>query len=153
MKEVRNAIADYLLSLSEITSQLGTFKSVPAVFNSSPVPPAATGRYVVIRDAVTDGPFETKDPQDAPTDMIITRGREVVHDVAVYQDQTGDGSELEAVATLIRKRLNRHLLTISGYTTLIARAYGPINAPGSEEMDNQVDGRIVTVALTVIENP
>jgi hypothetical protein len=153
MRESRNAIADHLLGLSAITSRISTFKGVPAIFSTSPIPPSAAGRYIVIRDAHVDDAFETKKPQDAPSDMAITAGRVVMHDVAVYEDQTGDSSVVEDVALLIREGLNRVLIPISGYGTLIAKAVGPVAAPESETVSQEVVGRIVTVELTVIKRP
>jgi hypothetical protein len=152
VKEIRNAMADRLLAMSSVTSQVSTFRGVPAIFSTSPVPPAATGTFIVIRDASSDVPWESK-VNDAIPDYVATKGREVSHDVAIYQDQTGDSSVLEDLAKTVRDAFHRYPLTVSGYGTLIAKAFGPITAPMSEEMDNQVDGRLITVELTVIKNP
>jgi hypothetical protein len=147
----QNALADRLLSLTEVTALVGTFRSLPAIFSESPVPPSATGRYIVIRDAHVDEPWESKEPQSAPTDMIITRGRMVHHDIGIYEDTTGDSSTVEDLAELVRNAFNRYLLPISGYGTLIAKARGPIKVSDDENIDNQVDGRVVTVELTIIK--
>jgi hypothetical protein len=153
MRVVRNAIADRLLALPQVTTNIATFYGEPAIFTRSPVPPAASGRFIVIRDSHIDEPFETKTPSNPPADYVATMGREVHHDIGIYQDQTGDSSDLEDLALYIRKAFNRYPLSISGYGTLIARTSGPIEAPASEEQNEEVDGRLITVILTVIEKP
>lgn len=149
MREVRDAAANRLLGLSPVTDLLGTFRGVPSVFAGSPIPPSVVGRYIVIRDAHIDEAWETKQ-SDTP-DGTATIGRTVEFDVAAYQDQTGDTSDLEDLSRIIRDAFHRHQLAVSGYGTLIAKASGPVEAPGSEEEVNQVEGRIVTVNLTIIK--
>lgn len=153
MKVVRNAIADRLLALSGVTSNIATFRGIPAVFTESPIPPSATGRIIVVRDSHIDLPFETKTPSDPPADYVPTLGREVEHDIAIYENQTGDSEGLEDLALFIRESFNRYPLAVSGYGTLIAKTRGPIEASNNEEDEQEVDGRIVTVALTVIKAP
>lgn len=153
MKVVRNAIADRLLSLSDVTSRISLFRGVPAVFSQSPIPSSAEGTYIVVRDAHVDLEFATKTPTNAPADYVATRGRDVEHDIAIYADQTGDASDLEDLALIVRESFNRHPLTISGYGTLVARARGPIEVPQGEAGESYVDGRLITVALTIIKRP
>jgi hypothetical protein len=108
-----------------------------------------------VRDAHSDIPWETKVNDDIAVGPLVqgTLGRIVEHDIAVYEDQTGDSSDLEDLAVIIRNGINRKapLITISGYGTLIAKASGPVEAPQSEALDNQVEGRLVTVQLTIIK--
>lgn len=153
MRVVRDALADRLLSLPYVTTRVGTFRGAPAIFSMSPIPPAAEGRVIVVRDAHIDIPFETKTPSDPPPDYVATLGRTVEHDIAIYEDQTGDSSELEDLALYIRDAFNRYSLSVSGYGTLIATTRGPLEAPGSEDVMNEVDGRLVTVVLTIIKSP
>jgi len=153
VKETRNAIADRLLANGDVTSQIGTYFSVPSIFSLEPVPSAVQGRYIVVRAAHVDvETLPTKTPYNPPADMIITRAREVHHDIAVFEDQTGDSSDLENLSRIIRDAFHRQSasIAVSGYGVLIAKATGPVATSESEEMVNQVDGRVVTVELTVI---
>ena len=139
-----------LMSLGAVTSGVSTFRGVPSIFATSPIPPSATGRYIVVRDAHSDEPWDTKQ-MDQPADGYVgSLGRIVVFDIGIYEDQTGDGSALENLSKIVRDAFHRYQLPVSGFGTLIARASGPINASDDEIMENQVEGRIVTVSLTVI---
>lgn len=151
MRETRNAIVTRLLSLSAVTSRVSTFRGQPAIFAMDIIPPTASGRYIAVRDAHIDVAFETKQPDNPPADYVPTIGREVHHDIGIYEDTTGDDSVLADLGRIVRQAFHRHPLACSGYGTLIARADGPINSPNDDDEVNQVNGRIVTVALTVIQ--
>lgn len=153
MRVVRDALYSRLVAVSGLTTVLSTFRGAPAIFNEGLVPPSAEGRYVVIREAAIDIPFESKQAADAPSDYVPSVGRYLEHDIGCYEPDTGDSSGLEDLALLIRDSLHRHPLSISGYGTLIAKALGPVNAPRGETDEIYDNGRIVTVALTIIKAP
>lgn len=138
MKVVQFGIYEALVALSGVASAMSTFKGLPAIFTDDEVPGKAQFPYTHIRPAMLNEPWDTKN---------VTFGRLVAIDVAVYQANTGDSSLCDDVAEIIRNRLHRQAVTISGYGTLIAQASGPVQAP----TDDQVYGRIVTATVTIIK--
>lgn len=137
MKVVQFGILDAVLALSGVASVMSTYRGAPAIFTDDEVPGSAQFPYTHIRPAMLNEPWDAKN---------VTLGRLVAIDVAVYQANTGDSSLVDDVAEIIRNRLHRQAVTISGYGTLIAQAAGPIQAP----TDDQVYGRIVTATMTII---
>jgi hypothetical protein len=137
MREVLNGLYDRLASIPEIVADLSTYMSNPAIFTRDPVPVDAVTRYIVVEDAFDDGPFDTK----------TTLGREVLHDIFVYDTETGDASLAERVARNVRDVLHRQNLTVSGYGTLVAVANGPRVAP----TDDHIYGRVVTARFQLIK--
>jgi hypothetical protein len=138
MREVQNGLYDRLASIPEIVADLSIYQGAPAIFTREPVPHDAVDRYIVVGDAIGDEPYDTK----------TTLGREVLHDIVVYDSETGDASVVERVATLVRDVLHRQNLTISGYGVLVAVASGPVVAP----TDDLVYGRVVTARFNLIQN-
>jgi hypothetical protein len=139
MTATQNALYDVVSVLADVTGWVGTYRSEVAVFTRSPIPPQVSGKYIVIRDALTDipGVGETKE----------TRGRFVAHDIALYKDANGDPSDLQDVAEAVRDALHRNQIPVSGYgNALIVKASGPVEAD-----EDQVYGRIVTVSLELVK--
>lgn len=153
MKAVRDAMVVHMLGTSGIASAVSTFRGQPAIFARSPIPPSAAGTYIVVRDSHIDDAFESKWGPNDPADYVPTKGRSVEHDIGVYTDQEGDSSALEELAISVRNAFHRVPISVSGYGVLIAAARGPIEAPFSESVAEYVDGRIITVALTLISEP
>lgn len=137
MKQFQIGIYDALIGLPEVAGRMSTFRGAPAIFTDDEVPGKAQFPYCHIRPAMLDEPWETKN---------VTHGRLVAVDVAVFQVNSGDSSLVDEVGQVIRDRLNKQAVTISGWGTLIAAAAGPIQAP----TDDQVYGRIVTATVTII---
>lgn len=139
MTATQNSLFDVVSALSAVTGWVGTYRGADAVFTRSPVPPQVDGNYIVVRDSFTDVPGigETK----------TSRGRLVVHDIAVYKTADGDPSDVQDVAEAIRDALHRNQIPVSGYgNALIVKAFGPVEAD-----NDQVYGRIVTVSLELIK--
>lgn len=153
MQAVRDAIADRLLGLTEITDLIAIYRGVPAIINTEPVPRDVTGLYIVVRDAFYDVEFGTKTPSNPPADLIVTRGRIVYHDIAMYEESSGNSTNLEIVSLLVRDAFNRYPLPVSGWGTLIAKTRGPTTTSSDPATEEHADGRVVTVELTVIKQP
>jgi hypothetical protein len=137
MTQVQDGIYERLASITEITSQISTYMSKPAIFTRSRIPGDAVARYIVIDDAIGDVPWDTK----------TTLGREVLHDIFTYDFESGDPSVVQNVAELVRDVLHRQHINVSGYGPLIAVVSGPIVAP----TDDQVYGRVVTARYNLIK--
>ena len=138
MTSVQDGIYDRLAGTTEITSQISTYRGGPAIFTRDRIPGDAVHRYIVIDDAIGDVPYDTK----------TTLGREVLHDIFVYDFESGNPKIVQDVAELVRDVLHRQDLTVSGYGTLIAVVQGPIVAP----TDDRVYGRVVTARFNLIRN-
>jgi hypothetical protein len=138
MTSVQDGIYQRLASVTEITSQISTYLGNPAIFTRSRIPGDAVTRYIVIDDAIGDEPYDTK----------TTTGREVLHDIFVYDFESGDPSICQNVAELVRDVLHRQHITVSGYGPLIAVVNGPIVSP----TDDEVIGRVVTARYNLIKN-
>lgn len=139
MLAVKNAIFDRLAGAASVTARIGTFKGVPAIFSRQPIPPTASGTYIVIPDAIGDdaGVGDTK----------TTLGRDVAHDLGIYADETGDPAAVEQLAEIVRDLFHREPLIVDGYgSALVSRVSGPIEAPAEPE----IYGRIVTVSFSII---
>ncbi len=137
MTAVQNAMHARLVGIAGITSLVGTFQSLPAIFTGANIPNPMVGTYVVIHDSLVNDPFDTK----------TSVGRVLETDIGTYADESGDVTEVQAIAELIRDAFHREPLTVVGFGTLIARARGPIQVPTEQQMY----GRIVTVQLTLIK--
>jgi hypothetical protein len=138
MTSVQDGIYQRLASVTEITSQISTYLGNPAIFTRSRIPGDSVTRYIVIDDAIGDEPYDTK----------TTTGREVLHDIFVYDFESGDPSICQNVAELVRDVLHRQHITVSGYGPLIAVVNGPIVSP----TDDEVIGRVVTARYNLIKN-
>lgn len=137
MTRVQDGIYQRLAGVTEITSQINSYKGKPAIFTRSHVPGDAPARYIVIEDALADNPWDTK----------TTDGREVLHDIKFYDFESGDPSTVQDVAEIARDALHRKPVTVSGYGGLIAVVVGPIAMP----TENQVYGRVITARFNIIK--
>lgn len=138
MTSVQDGIYQRLAGVTEITSQINSYRGSPAIFTRSRVPGDAVQRYIVIDDAIGDEPYDTK----------TTLGREVLHDIFVYDFESGDPSVCQNVAELVRDVLHRQHINVSGYGPIIAVVNGPIVSPS----DDRVYGRVVTARFNLIKN-
>ena len=116
-----------------LTALLSTYGASKGIFSTVPVPEDARPPYIVI-NLVNDQPHDSK----------ATRGREQVWDIGCYAAETGSLSALETIAERVRTLFHRHILTVTGYTTIIAEAS---ITPGVN--DNQIYGLIVTIRLVM----
>lgn len=139
MRAVKDGYHARIVGISAITSRLASYRGAPAVFTRSPVPSDASFPFVVIRDSLSDDPFDTK----------TTIGREVVNDIGIYTDANGNPELVEDIAERIRDAVHRNPVTVSGYGSFIAIAIGPVEAPTDD--DDRVYGRIVQARLTSIK--
>jgi hypothetical protein len=130
MKVLREAFVVRLLDTPDVASRLSTILSVPAIFTRRPIPEMARPPYVIVGGPVTDEPWDTK----------TTVGREILTDIFVYAEETGDESLVEEIAEAAREAIHRKPVAAVGYGVLVQRVSGPLEAPASG-----LYGRVISV--------
>lgn len=139
MKEVTKAIFDRLNGDATLTGGLAAYPAAAgtkAIFSRRPVPPDAVPPWVVIQE-VSGIPFDTK----------TSRGRDLLYDVSVFADATGSIVTVEDLVERCRTLLHRHLLSVAGWTTIIADVTGPVEAP----TDETLYGRTISLRLVLTQ--
>lgn len=132
-----------LLASSSITARLPAYKGSLAIFTRRPVPADAPYPMIVV------SPDITVTDEDGLSDMrpLIER------DVAVYgrNDTAEKYRTVEELAYNVRTLFHRqrHVLTVSGWSTAQIIARGPRPAPVD---DDQTVGRVVTLTIRLAED-
>ncbi len=109
-----------------------------SIFMYAPVPSASRRPFVVWAHSSTAHPVDTKN----------SSGREVTRLIGCYDNSTGTYDTVEAIAERIRYLFHRQILTVTGYTMILAEAHGPIIAPADDQMTDYV--RMVTPSTPVL---
>ncbi len=138
MQPLTQAIYNQMANDSTLTGMLSTYSGGPAIFMYSPIPSAATRPLVVCANSIEDKPFDTK----------TSTGREVTRLIGCYDVSTGTYDTVEAIAERVRYLFHRQILTVTGYTMILAEAKGPIIAPADDQMTDYV--RMVTPSTPVL---
>ena len=127
------AIYDRLAGDAILTGLLATYKGLPAIFTTDPVPGDTGIPYIVTAGEITQAPSDTK----------TTRGRDLIRDVRCYAVADGSAVVIETIAERVYELLHRQKLMINGYQWVISNCGGPIVA---DEKDFY--GRIISLSLT-----
>lgn len=139
MKEVTQALYTRLHGDGTLAAALANYPAAgptKAVFSRRPVPPDALPPWVVIQE-VSGIPFDTK----------TSRGRDLLYDVSVFGNATGSIAAVEDLVERCRTLLHRHLLSVAGWTTIIADVTGPVEAP----TDETLYGRTISLRLVLTQ--
>lgn len=136
MQPLTQAIYNQMANDSTLTGMLSSGAS--SIFMYAPVPSASTRPFVVCANSIADQPFDTK----------TTTGREVTRLIGCYDVSTGTYDTVEAIAERVRTLFHRVILTVAGYTMILAEAKGPIIAPADDQMTDYV--RMVTPSTPVL---
>lgn len=142
MSAITQAFFDRLTGDTALTGQLGTYNGGPSVFTKIPLPAdfdiAANGPYILTtgESSQTPGEIDTKN----------SAGRVIDRDVRCFADLALSPSTIEDIAERVRDLFHRQAINMTGFTTTIAEATGPIEADEDDAL-----GRIVTVSLTLAE--
>jgi len=130
---------------NQMANDTGTGGLVPmlasgtsSIFMYAPVPSASTRPFVVCANSIKDKPVDTKN----------SSGREVTRLIGCYDSSTGTYDTVEAIAERVRILFHRVILTVTGYTMILAEASGPIIAPADDQMTDYV--RMVTPSTPVL---
>lgn len=142
MKVATKAIYDRLVGDATLVSLLGgnTYNpagaagALPPVFSPRPIPSDAPLPLVAIHP-ISGANFDSK----------THRGRDLLYDISVFTKATGSEVALEDIVERVRLLLHRYLLSVTGWTTLIAEVTGPVEAPADETLY----GRTLTLRLVL----
>jgi hypothetical protein len=138
---VSGPVYDRMASDAVLVALLATFDGeslgdVPAIFLDMPyVPDTAQLPYVWSYGNVGDSPDDTK----------VDRGNEISFDIGCYTENLGNKQLVTEIAERVVFLFHRHELAITGATTVIASASGPVPA----ETDETVLGLMVKIRLRV----
>lgn len=138
-------IRSAILAEGAITTLLGKYKNVAAVFTRRPVPAESETPLVIVNDPASLIDARSSLAKDSP--MIVI-------DLAIYGNKGAPGSsvdqtrDVQEVGMLIRELFNRNrwALSPSGFHVIDVRAAGPVPAPVDD--DNTI-GRIVTLTVSL----
>lgn len=136
MSALTQAIYDTLAGDVTLANLLAAYKGLPGVFTTRPVPGDAELPYVISAGEVSTLPWDTK----------LTRGREVLRDIAVYAEASGDAIVVEEIAERVRGLFHRRALSIGGYNWIISSVTGPVAQDG-----DGVYGRILSLTVKAEE--
>lgn len=136
MKVLQDAIFDRLAGSATITAGIGTFQGVPAIFTRFPIPGGAPARRITISSSISDDPWDTK----------TSTGREVITDITVWTEESGDPSLVESLAEEVRALFHREPVDVTGYGNFIAVVGGPI-----ENDDDQMYGRVISMRHVLVK--
>jgi len=136
MKALQDAIFTRLASSATITAGIGTFAGVPAIFTRRPVPGKAPARRITISPSIGDESWDTK----------TSGGRDVITDVIVWHEESGDPSLVESLAEEVRDLFHRKPVDVVGYGNWLCECGGPI-----ENDDDQMYGRVITMRHVLVK--
>jgi len=130
MDETTQAIFDVMDADTLLVSLLSTFDGEPAIFTMKEVPPDAKRPYIWSYADITNTPFESKD----------LRGRSVVRDIWIVDDDKGDEDLVAQIANRVQLIFHRVVMTI-GIGNMRTVASGPRVGMSGDD----ITARIVTV--------
>lgn len=119
---------------SVLAGLLAPFGSSSAIFTAKTVPPDAKRPYIWTYGDVSDTEADSSDKE------IVCR--EVVRDIWIVADDTGDEDQVMEIANRVRDLLHRSTLAI-GTSNMRTAASGPRVGP----TEGEVTARIVTVTF------
>lgn len=139
MVDLSEPIRDAILSSSDITSLLDSYKSSYPVFTRRPVPDDAPPIVIVISQDVTS------DYQDGINDFRPV----IVRDVVVFgpNEPASQFRRVQQIARHIHSLFHhsRHVLNVQDWTTVLIIATGPVSLP----QDDQTVAEAVTIQVTL----
>lgn len=130
------AIYDVLAGDAQLVGMLESYKGLPGVFTTHPVPGDAQAPYVVTVGEVVQVPFDTK----------TSRGRDLIRDVRAYAPANGDNVTVEAIIERARWLLHRRPLAVAGFGWVLSNVTGPIAVDESNYY-----GRSISVSVKLQE--
>lgn len=133
MRALSTALFTRLIGDATLTALLGTTAGAASVFAKRPIPSGAG--YPLVISATVVG--------DVAADMMVSQGRAVQRDIALYGKLATDYDKVQDAAERVRVLFHRRPLTVNGYQTIDVLASGPIDAPA----EPQEIGRIVTLTI------
>lgn len=136
MQPLTQAIYNQMANDSTLTAMLSSGAS--SIYMYAPIPSAATRPLIVCANSVADKAVDTKN----------SSGREITRLIGCYDNSTGTYDTVEAIAERVRFLFHRQILTVTGYTMILAEAKGPIIAPADDQMTDYV--RMVTPSTPVL---
>lgn len=119
---------------SVLAALLAPFGAGLAIFTGKTVPPDAKRPYIWTYGDVSDVEADSSDKQ------VVCR--EVVRDIWIVADDTGDEDKIMEIANRVRDLLHRSVLAI-GTSNMRTAAAGPRVGPS----EGEVTARIVTVTF------
>ena len=119
--EILSPLRSTIVSMTAITSKLGTYNGSPSVHTRRPVPEDAGYPMIVI------GPIAARGDEDGVNDSRPV----VVVDLNTYGEQTEQYREVEEVADLLYQLLHRQraAITVDNFSVIDLRCSGPVPAP------------------------
>jgi hypothetical protein len=136
MKVLQDAIHARLVASAIITAGVGTYAGVPAVFTRVPVPGKAPDRRITISSSISDGSWDTK----------TSTGRDVLTDVNIWTEESGDPSLVESLAEEVRDLFHRKPVDVVGYGNWLCECGGPI-----QNDDDQLYGRVISMRHVLVK--
>lgn len=136
MSVLTAALYDVLAGDAPLVAMIESYKGLPAIFTTHPVPGDAKAPYLVTVGEVTQVPWDTK----------TTRGRDLIRDVRAYAPADGNTIPVEAIIERVRALLHRRPIGIDGFQWVISNVTGPI---ALDEKDYY--GRVVSLSLKAQE--
>ena len=133
MRALSSALYNRMATDPALTDKLGKLGSAPAIFTKRPIPDAATRPIIVAATIVSD----------VDADILVTQGREIQRDIAVYGAAPAQYEQVVDAAERVRELFHRYRLPVPGWRTVSIRARGPIDAPA----EPQEIGRVVTLLI------
>ncbi len=138
MMDIAPAIYAKLAASAAVTTRVSAYRSLPAIFTSSPVPVDALRPFVVSAGDISSVP---DDCYGGPL------GYEIVRDVGCYADANGSSLTINALASAVRAALHRQRLILAGATHIMTVCTNIVVAPS----DETIVGRILTFRIRVRE--
>lgn len=137
MQPLTQAIYNQMATDSTLTALLASGAS--SIFMYAPISATATRPLIVSANSIKSEPFDTK----------TSTGRDVTRLIGCYDNSSSNAYDtVEAIAERVRFLFHRQILTVTGYTMILAEAHGPIIAPADDQMTDYV--RMVTPSTPVL---
>ena len=135
--DISSADVAKLAAASSVTDLLTTYKSLPAIFSTWPVPLDCGLPYIITAGNISDTPWD---------DMDGSVGRDVTRDVWCVAS-TDAGLVSETLAEAVRAALHNQSLTITGADHVLMTCIGATVAP----TDPSLSGRVLTFRIIATE--
>jgi hypothetical protein len=134
MDDITLSFYTTLAGSSVVVADLGMYGGVSAICTTKRVPAAMPRPYVWTYGEVTNERYGSKD----------LRGREILRDVWVVDDDEGSEERVERLAENVQRLFDGAVLNMgSGVTNWLCQVSGPVIGP--TEPDSKLTARIVTV--------
>lgn len=133
MRALSAALFARLAGDATLIALLGTTAGVASIFAKRPIP-AGAGYPLVISTTIVG---------DTPADLMVSEGRAIQRDIAVYGKAATDFDKVQDAAERIRALFHRRPLIIAGHQVVSVLATGPIDAPAEPDEI----GRLLTLSI------